>query len=101
MIFCFLVQNYFLLNQEKYLYDNTIREQKIQLDLRKNVLGIVFEDFVRKILKSKYKLIENKTQDSNEISDIIIYKKEKLILLELKSGFLPVKKCVEILIVMC
>ncbi|MFA4793242.1 hypothetical protein [Leptospira kirschneri] len=94
LIFDKSFRNPFIFLESEYLNNEAIKSNKKHLDLRSEILGNVFEN------ETKYyfqKVISNDQntpvlKNDEELCDYLVGDNDRLILIEIKAGYLPVKE---------
>ena len=83
----------FLFFESPYLNDPQLKAVKEQLNLRSKALGTAYEDQIRELFFSiDEKSIETFDTYGNEIADLLLLEKNSLVVVEAKSGYIPIGK---------
>lgn len=90
-----IFKNTFIFFESEFLQNIDLKKKKANLNLRSNILGDTFENYVVNFLTNnlKIKSVDHLNKNQNEeITDCILYDDKTLLFIEIKAGLLPVKK---------
>ncbi len=83
----------FLFFESPYLKDPHLTATKENLDLRSKALGTAYEEQISRLFSSIGKeSLETIDNNGNEIADLLFFEKNSLVVVEAKSGYIPIGK---------